>query len=528
MINLAEKLHKIKRTFSDGHLFSKDDLASLYQRDLPSFASQLPYAGYDRESKTFILEDLISRAVVFTISPIATEGKTGGQLAALRDAVADVYSEFEEKERTHGQWCIQEFTYEDNSVDAIINRMRDYVVPHAKGTVFTESYIKMMARHYRSISKDTGLYEDTEVTLRPWRFKTPRTKFIIYRRQSKADIKEMNAGKHSPTGEITDLVKTLSVKFRQAGIDFRIDDDADLFGWLFKFFNPNPELNDFTSKDEYYEKMCDVDGDLLIGSDLCEALLSEPPESNVDDNCWYFNGAPIRFLRFSGLRKKPRIGALTGEVEEGEGASKTTFCAMDSLPSNAILTKTTVIEPQIIYDAKFDKVGESSRGGGKDAKKQQRNLRDLDNLLQLGGKKVSVTMGVYITGKDLNELSDNQRTTITTLNNNNLLVYKDAVDGLSLDSFINHLPMNFRPEQDNGMFLRSMWAQHNANLCFAFGRGEGTGNPCLNFFNRGGSPVFIDPISKQDKANNSFGFIAGPAGAVRVPRSLKSYTHSWQ
>lgn len=93
------------------------------------------------------------------------------------------------------------------------------------------------------------------------------------------------------------------------------------------------------------------------------------------------------------------------------------------------------------------------------------------------------------------------------------MLYKDRADGLALDAFLVHLPMNFRPLQDKGMYLRSMWAQHSANLFFGFSRGEGTGNPCIGFFNRGGAPVFFDPFNKKDKENNSFGFISGPSGA---------------
>ncbi|MDF9399124.1 conjugative transfer ATPase [Vibrio sp. 1180_3] len=504
---------KVQQAFSTDKLFSQNELEQMYTLNIPSFASKLPYAGYDPESQTFILEDLISRAVVFTIEPISTEGKTGESLAAIRDSIEDIYRDFEERDVHDGQWVIQEFTYEDNSVERIIDKMRSYVLPHARGSKFTEEYIKLMERHYRTIAKDEGLYEDTEVTRRPWRFKTPRTKFIIYRRQGASDIRKINGARHDPIMEISEIAKDLVVKFRQANIRCQIDDEVDLFSWLFRFFNPNPELNCFENKEEYYERMCDVDGDLLIGDSLCEALLSEPPKSDVDDNCWYFNGAPTRFLRFGGLRKKPRIGALSGEVSQGEGNGVTTFCAMDSLPGNSIITKTTVITPQTQFEKRFAKTKKSANGSNNESKKTAKNLKVLDNYLQNDYKKVMVTMGVYVRGQNLDELGENQRVAISTLNNNNIMVYKDAVDGLSLDAFINHLPMNFRPEKDKGMYLRSMWAQHSANLCFAFGRGEGTGNPCLSFFNRGGAPVFFDPMSKKDKSNNSFGFISGPSGA---------------
>ncbi|EGR4213404.1 conjugative transfer ATPase [Vibrio metoecus] len=494
--------------------FSKSDLNRSYTTNLPSFASRLPYAGWDADSQTFILEDLISRSVVLTIDPIPTEGKTGEQLAKSRDSIADVYSIFDEIELDDGAWVIQEFSYEDNDIDSIIHRMREHVLPHAKGTTFTEKYIELMERHYRTINKDDGLYIDEKVTHQPWRFKSLRTKFLIYRRQSARDMSRIRQGKHNPVDEIQQVLKQVITKLETSGIKSRVDDDIALFTWLFKLFNPNPELNGFSSKQDYYEKMCDVDSDLLVGRSLCEALLSEPPLSDTEDNCWYFNGRPSRFLRFGSLRKAPRIGALTGEVSEGEGASETNLCLMDALPSNTILTKTVVIAPKTAFDERMNRVSGSVKGHGNDAKKMERNLASVDSLIQSDFKKVFVTMGAYISGSNLTELDDIQRKVITVLGNSNVMLYKDNVDSLGLESYINHLPMNFRPEVDKSdHYLRTMWAQHAANLFLGFGRGEGTGRPCISFFNRGGSPVFFDPFHKKDKDANSFGFIAGPAGA---------------
>lgn len=503
----------LRKAFISEPEFTQSDMKKMYKTKLPSFADTLPYAGYDAESQTFILEDLVSRAMVFTIEPISTEGKTSESLAKIRDSIEALYSVFEERDELEGQWVIQEFTYEDNSVDAIINKMRSQVLPHARGTKFTESYLKLMERHYRTISKEDGLFFDEKVTSQPWRFKTPRTKFIIYRRQGNKDVSLVNQGKHSPLIEITQLAKELSVKLSQAGIRFQIDDDVAMFSWLFKFFNPNPDVSVFENKEAYYERMCDIDNDLLVGSDLCEALLSEPPESHLEDNCWYFNNLPMRFLRFGSLRKAPRIGALTGEVSEGEGANLTTFCAFDALPTGSILTKTVVITPQPDFDSKFEKLQSASRAPSKEARIMARNLEAVEELLTSKPLKLRATMGVYVSGKNLTQLEDNQRKVISTLAGSNIMLYKDKADGLSLDAFIVHLPMNFRPKEDKGMFLRSMWAQHSANLFFGFSRGEGTGNVCMSFFNRGGSPVFFDPFSKKDKDNNAFGFIAGPSGA---------------
>ncbi|QFT13411.1 conjugative transfer ATPase [Vibrio sp. THAF190c] len=511
MSALSDVFKSVTEPFRTGDNFTKEHLKGLYDTKLPSFVSMLPYSGYDKETKTFILEDLVSRAVSLTLLPIATEGRTGSQLATTRDAIQSLYDELEEREK--GRWVLQEFTYEDNSVDAIIQRMRDYVLPHAKGTVFTEQYINLMMRHFKTLQKEDGLYHDTKVTNQPWRFKMPRTKLILYRRQTESDVRNFSTGRHSPVTEINEVIENFKVKMSQAGIKHTQDDDIDLFTWLFKFFNPKPDKSIFENKEDYYERMCDIDSDLLTGRALREALLSDQPRSDVEDNCWYFNEKPMRFLRFSSLRKAPRIGALTGEVSSGEGANETNFCVMDALPSSTILAKTIVFTPQPEFDKRFRKTAKSAESSSKEAQEVKANFASMSDQIGTDQKKLQVTMGVYITGDDLLDLETNQRKTLTVLNNAGLMLYKDKVDGLSLKAFVNHLPMNFRPEQDKGYYLRSMWAQHCANLSFAFSRGEGTGNPCFTFFNRSGSPVFFDPFSKLDHEATGFGMILGSTGS---------------
>lgn len=512
MINPLSDLAELwSKTFNNEKKFTKKEQEKLYTSSLPNFVSMLPYAGYDKDTGTFILEDLVSRAISLTIEPISTEGKTGQQLAGMRDQIEDLYQELEEREE--GRWVIQEFTYEDNSVDALISRMRAYVKPHAQGSMFTEQYLKLMHRHFTTLQKEEGLYVDTSVTNQPWRFKMPRTKLIIYRRQTPSEVRNFNAGKHCPSQEINEVLSDLKAKMNNARIHYKVDDDAALFTWLFKIFNPKPDVSVFENKDEYYSRMCDIDSELLTGRALCEALLSEQPESSEEDNAWYFNDRPTRFLRFSGLRKAPRIGALTGEVSSEDSASKSASCVLDALPSNSILAKTTVITPQPEFSSRFRKVRKSAGSKSDDAEKAKANFAQLDQLVASGKSKVSVSMGVYICGDNLTDLEAKQRKAIVVLNSAGLMLYKDKVDGLALKSFINHLPMNFRPEKDNGQYLRSMWTQHCANLFFAFSRGEGTGNPCLVFFNRGGSPIFFDPFNADDHEATGFGMIFGPTGS---------------
>ncbi|MGR5347496.1 conjugative transfer ATPase [Vibrio mediterranei] len=510
---VGQTIDSAKKFFGTSQFYSKEDLKKAYTRDLPSFASRLPYAGYDEDTGTFILEDFLSRAVCLTVEPIPTEGRSFDYLTRIRSAIEDLYDSFDPKTGADGQWVIQEFSYDDSSVEAIIKKIEETVEPHAKGTKFTEDYIKTMRHHLTGLKEaEGGLFVDKEVTGEPWKLKVPRTKIVIYRRINASEARQVASGKYDPARELNQVLEVVKVKFSQAGVKVSKDGFESVFNWLYRFFNPSPDILNFKSKEEYYQKMCAVEPEVVSGN-MSEALLSDFPESNLDDNCWYFNGKPTRFLRFAGLKNAPRIGALSGEVVNGEGNAAITRNLADSLPEGAVIAKTVVITTQSEFEVRMGKVANAAKSTTPTAERTRAAI-DVARQYGAGKKKVLCSMGVYLTGDNLDDLDDKQRKTLTVFNNNGINLFKDDVDGLSLDSFLIHLPMNFRPDLDKKRhYLRSMYAQHAANLSLSFGRSEGSGNACLFSFNRGGAPLTVDPYNPTEKSANSFGLILGSPGS---------------
>lgn len=511
---LGSAIKTMKHVFSAEHLATIDDIKALYERQMPSFTAMLPYAGFDEETETFILEDEMSRAISITVDPISTEGRTGEYLARVRDALEDIYSVFDERMTDQGQWVIQEFTYDDTNISSLMKQMREYVIPHAKGTKFTEEYLKLMEHHLKGINKENGLFRDEAVTGEDWQLRIPRTKLIVYRRLTQSDIKQVGRGRLDPAREVNQVYESIKLKLNAAGVSIQKDNLQSVYRWLFKTFNPSPKLQNFSSKNEFYDRMTDVDGDLLCGKDFCESLFTSNPRSSVEDNCWYFNEKPTRFLRMGGLRTKPRIGQISGEVKTGTGNSAITRCLLDSLPTGTVISKTVVITTQSEFELRFASVGKNSNGQNAESERMKENLKSVRSNGIGDRKKVLCAMGVYVNGKDLIELENNQRKIMTVFNNNAITLFNEEHDGLGLNAYLLHLPMNFKPELDKKrVYLRSMWAQHAANLSLIFGRTEGSGNPCHVYFNRGGAPIFFDPYNKKEKENNSFGFVVGPPGS---------------
>src|SRR3546814_19015582 len=60
--------------------------------------------------------------------------------------------------------------------------LRDYVQPRARGTAFTEFYLRFFGHHLRAVAKPGGLFEDPVVTRLRWRGQKRRARMVVYRR----------------------------------------------------------------------------------------------------------------------------------------------------------------------------------------------------------------------------------------------------------------------------------------------------------------------------------------------------------
>ncbi|MBD0788038.1 conjugative transfer ATPase [Vibrio sp. Y2-5] len=508
--SLKATFNNFKRNVLGLGLYRQEDEARLYERKGPNFADTLPYTAYDEYTKTWILEDHESRAVVLTLKPISTVGKTTESLVQDRNYIRSIYETFERVLPEQGQWVLQEFYYNDNRVSQIMKSMRDYIAPHAKGTEFTEQYLKVQEHHLRGMNNENGIYKDRNVTREQWGLKVPRIKLVIYRRVTNSDLAQKAKGRFDAAQELNEKIEDLSTKFASGGLTFERDTKEDVLYWLFDMFNGDGDYEG--EREDYIKKMTDVDDDVV--TDLSDVIFVDRPVSNTKDNSWSFGNKKSRFLRFSGLTKKPRIGQISGEVAAGSSGIQNISCAIDAMPVSTMVTRTIVFTHKGDLEATLNTLETKSKGGSTEARKARRIHKQATEELINDDNAVRCTMGVYFSGNSVEELERQQRKIITTFANNNIALIKDTEDGLCLDSYLIHLPMNFKPLNDlKFRYLRQMRMDHNCNLSLLFGRSEGSGNPGLMFFNRGGTPVFHDPLNGDERAMNAFSFVVGPPGA---------------
>jgi conjugative transfer ATPase len=84
-----------------------------------------------------------------------------------------------------------------------------------------------------------------------------------------------------------------------------------------------------------------------------------------------------------------------------------------------------------------------------------------------------------------------------------------------LDAFVQGLPMGFDPVFDAKHMRRSrlIFTSHIAAMLPVYGRHRGTGHPGVSLWNRGGEPLWIDPLDSRDRLGNAHLFMLGGAGS---------------
>ncbi len=148
----------------------------------PSFVELLPWVEFLPESKSMLLEDGQSVAAFYELVPLGTEGREPGWLAHARDALENALQDsFDELDEN--PWVLQLYAQDEPSFDQYMQTLRDYVQPRARGSAFTEFYLRFFGHHLRAVAKPGGLFEDTVVTRLRWRGQTRRVRMVVYRQR---------------------------------------------------------------------------------------------------------------------------------------------------------------------------------------------------------------------------------------------------------------------------------------------------------------------------------------------------------
>lgn len=481
---------------------------------IPSFADRLPWVEFLPQSRCMLLEDGQSVAAFFELTPLGTEGRENAWLTEARDALENVLQDsFEELD--NNPWVVQLYAQDETNWDRYLQTLRQYLQPRAKGTAFSDFYLRFFAHHLDAIAKPGGLFEDTTLTRLPWRGQNRRVRMVVYRRAT--DTASMKRGQTAE--QALDLAcERLTAGLTSSGIKSQRLDAADIHNWLLRWFNPNPTLlgKSFTDRERFYQLTAYPDEteagevELASGTDFSQRMFFSQPRSDAEQGVWYFDGMPHRVMLMDRLRNAPHTGHLTGETRKGD-AINTYF---DQMPEDTLMCLTLIATPQDVLEAHLNHLSKKSVGETLDSEQTRQDVSQARSIIGSSHKLYRGTLAFYLRGKDMQELDARGMQLANVMLNAGLQPVREDDEVAPLNSYLRWLPCVFDPAKDKRQwYSQLMFAQHAANLAPVWGRSQGTGHPGITFFNRGGGPLSFDPLNRLDRQMNAHLFLFGPTGS---------------
>lgn len=480
----------------------------------PSFADLLPWVEYLPESKCMLLEDGVSVAAFFELTPIGTEGREASWLAQVRDALENALQDsFDELDES--PWVVQLYAQDDADWNHYLSTLRNYLQPRAQETEFTEFYLRFFGHHLRAVSRQGGLFEDHTVTRLPWRGQTRRVRLVVYRRVGNAPARRGQ----SPEQALNIICERLAGGLANAGVQAHRLDAAAIHAWLLPWFNPGPAMLGPTDEDRerFYrlaswpEETEDGELELASGTDFAQRLFFDQPRSDVENGLWFFDGMPHRTIVLDRLRTPPTTGHLTGETRKGGDAINSLF---DQMPEDTTMCLTLVITPQDILEAHLNHLAKKAVGETLASEQALKDVQQARGLIGSSHKLYRASLAFYLRGRDLADLDMRGLQLGNVLLNAGLQPVREEDEVAPLNSYLRWLPCVYDPAKDKRQwYTQLMFAQHAANLSPVWGRSQGTGHPGITFFNRGGGTITFDPLNRLDRQMNAHLFLFGPTGS---------------
>ena len=494
----------------------------------PSFTDMLPYVSYEGDEQVFVLKDGATLGTFFELAAVPTEAQALDYLIDRANKVQETLQALPESDAS--PWIVQFFLNDDRNIDSLNGALRDYIAeqhrryPERASNVlqspFTRSVLAEVAEHIDLVSRPQGLFTDTQVTGQVWRGQQRRVRCCVYKRFASL------AEDPSPaTAQIEAVAVTLIATLSEAGVKARRCNGRDLYEWLLPFFNRDvpwaasdaalmrlaPYPGDDALQAGQSGSMAGADAAPIFGWDMADLLNLSEPYSDVQDGLFEFDGVPVKALVLQSMRSSPQIGHFSAELQSGNEA----FARFDRLPAGSMLSISITVEPQYKLERHIERIRDSSRARNALAMETHRECELVLHRMVEGDKLFPMMVTLYVTGPNREALETAISQTNALLVPTGLRFVHPRQDLVPLDGFMRGLPFNFDPAFDNRSLRRARltFASQIAALLPVYGRARGTDHPGFWFWNRGGEPIWIDPLNKHDRKKNAHMLVLGPTGA---------------
>ncbi|HEY2454490.1 MAG TPA: conjugative transfer ATPase [Scandinavium sp.] len=477
----------------------------------PSIIDHVPWGEYLAGPQCILLDDGQSVGAVYEIIPVGTEGRPASRLDEIRDVVENALQDSLPELDAH-PWVVQFFCQDDTDLSAYMDSIRRYAKPWAQGTAFTEAWLREQERHLTNIAAEKGIFMDDVVTGAPWRGQIRRTRMVIYRWVENPYREPL-----PPEMMLNQICGRLVSALSGAGIVCHRQNGEQIHSWLLRWFNPAPQWVDKATLYRCARHTDDAPDSLPLCNDFSESLWFTRPRSDAEKGVWWFDDMAHKAVPVTRLRKVPATGHLTGEVKHGDHLN----AIMDLLPEGTLFSLTLVVQPQDQLEENFARLSRDSMGENVDSLRAREDAETARTYLGNKHKLYRAAMTFLIRAEDMATLDKRYMALNSQLLNNGLATVNPEHDTGPLNHYLRALPMYFNPGRDkHNWYTRLMFVQHFACLAPVYGRDAGTGNPGLTFFNRGGGPLSVDPLNKNDRTQNAHKLLFGPTGAGKSATAL--------
>ena len=482
----------------------------------PSFTDQLPWMEFEREHGTFVLEDGVSRALLYELDPLPSEARPEAYLAERAREIQSALSALPEFD--DAPWVVQFFCNDDTELSGAIESMQRYVLEcnannparaqEILGSAYTRSFLEDLAEHVRIAARSEGLFNDDAVSGNRWRARKRRVRCAIYRRFP-PDY-DFARDPMDPIEALQQAGDGLMAGLREAGVGSRPMSAIDFYTWLLPFFNPAP---DFATSIAEMLALCPypADDEAAGPVDLGEILLLGSPRSEPDAGLWFFDGRPHRALALQALRQHPQVGHFSAERKQADKQ----FARLDRFPPGAMLSATIVVSPQDTTRSRIQRIKSASRATTLDAEQTHDEATRVLDRMGRQDKLFPFYLTLIVGADDTAALRKSVARLSAAMHSSGLKFIEPRHELMGCDVFMRALPMGFDPGFDAHVLRRSrlMFASQITALLPLYGRSRGTGHPGFWLWNRGGEPFLFDPLNRTDRKKNAHLLMLGPTGA---------------
>ena len=147
----------------------------------PSFTDQLPWMEFEREHGTFVLEDGVSRALLYELDPLPSEARPEAYLAERAREIQSALSACPNSMTPLGGAVLLQRRYRTlgaiESIQSYILECNANTPARAQeilGSAYTRSFLEDLAEHVRIAARSEGLFNDDAVSGNRWRAEAAR------------------------------------------------------------------------------------------------------------------------------------------------------------------------------------------------------------------------------------------------------------------------------------------------------------------------------------------------------------------